>query len=188
MTGLLSRDVPPRAAFTVVALALLATLVAGREEPLGQAASPRESTRGAAAARSEPAPLIVPEDLDLERLKRARKEGTMPELFVARAWESTPPPQPSAPVVQSKPASPPPPATPSAPPLPFRYLGHSADGERTIVYLAIGETARIASVGDTIENIYKLDEIGASALTFTYLPLGTKQTLSIPGRRQGASP
>ncbi len=175
MKEFLSRDVPPGAALTVVALALLATLVTGREEAPGVATPAKEPARLATPAKVEPAPGTAADDLDLERLKRARKEGTVPELFAAQSWVPTAPP--AAPALQSKPAAPP---APAAPPLPFQYLGRMVDGDKTVIFLARNQEPLSVTVGHTIENTYKVENVSDSAITFIYLPLGTQQTLALP--------
>jgi hypothetical protein len=167
----LKRDVPAGAAIAVAALALLASVVTGRED-VREERRPQATTAESVREKS-----IAQEDLDLERLKRQRKEGDVQDLFAGRAWN--PPPAAAAPVVVEPPAPPP---VPSAPPLPFKYLGRMADGDRLVVFLERNQAALSARVGDRLENDYQLESVAESAVHFVYLPLGTKQILSIPAQ------
>ena len=168
----LLRDVPPRAAAVVVALALAAGVVTGApwstapEPAVEPAARPVVST-GSAVAMAEP--------LDLESLQRRKKEGTVPDLFGLPASA-----QRAATLdLQARAAPPVPPPAPAAPPLPFRYLGRMADGERTVVFLEHGLGVASAAAGETVDN-YRIESISESAVTFVYVPLGTPQTLAVP--------
>ena len=157
----------------ILALILLASVVAGREDA--------PEAKRIAVPIAPPAPAQVPdtEDLDLGKLKRVKKEGEVQDIFAGRSW--TPPPAPvvAAPVALAPPAPPP---APSAPPLPFKYLGRMADAERLVVFLERNQVALSASVGEKLENDYQIEGISESAVTFLYLPLGTKQILNIPAQ------
>ena len=163
-----ARDIPPRAVVVVLALVLLARVVGGSDKPPPKSQS---VTTAAPQTAEEPGPADA---LALDLLARARSGRDRPDLFARRSWE---PPTPRAAPPAAKPA---PPAAPSAPPLPFKYLGRRADGERLVVYLVKGEDTYNASVGDTLDNAYSLESVSETALQFIYVPLGTKQVLSIP--------
>ena len=156
-----------RLLITVGALVLVASVVTGREEP------PVPAT----VTEPVPAKAVAREDLDLERLKRQKKEGEIQDLFAGRNW-NPPAPVVAAPVVPQKPVPPP---APSAPALPFKYLGRMADADRLVVFLERNQDTLSVSVGDKLQNDYQVEGIGESAVTFVYLPLGTKQILNIPG-------
>ena len=160
-----TQDIPPRAALVVVALVLLASVVIGRENP-----RPAPAAAPAARVDTRPAARVSAADLDLERIRRPAVEETIPELFAPRNLERSP---------QAH-ANPGPPAKPVAPPLPFTYLGRIADGERNAVFLARGDRTYSVAVGERIDETYRLEQATPSALTFTYLPLGTQQSLAIP--------
>jgi hypothetical protein len=161
----LKRDVPVGAAITVAAMALVASVVTGREDG--------RTPDTVVEAPVAPVRAVAADDLDLERLKRPKREGEIQDLFAGRSW--SPPPQVvAAPAVVEKPAPPP---APSAPLLPFKYLGRMADAERLVVFLERNQVAVSASVGDKLDNDYEVEAIAESAVHFIYLPLGTKQVL-----------
>ena len=172
MTRLLPRSVPARPALLVVVLGLLASVVTGgqREEP------PRtEPAADAPRKAAQEVPRSIPEeDIDISRAVRERREGEKPDLFTARSW--APPPPPPAPPAP-RPAAPP---APSAPALPFSYFGHMEDTGTVVVFLTRGGDPINVKVGETIENTYRLEAFNETAITFVYLPLGTRQSLTIP--------
>ena len=158
MKRLLTRDIPPRAALAVIVLALLATVVSGREKPdlSGDAAPARAPIQGAAV---EPA-------LELEpaRLKRPRTDQAVADLFASPA----PAPQAGQPAPQA-----------TAPALPFQYVAKIIDGGNTTVYVMHGEDHYGVKPGLVIDRIYKVEKVTETAVTFTFLPLGTRQVLSL---------
>jgi hypothetical protein len=162
MKILLTRDIPPRAAIAVIALALLATVVSGREKP--DLAEEAEATPARAAARAA-APEAAPE-LDPTRLKRARTDQAIADLFASSA------PAAGAEAGQSTPR-------PSAPPLPFQYVAKIIDGSSTNVYVMHGEDHYSVKPGLVIDRNYKVEKVTETAVTFTFLPLGTRQVLSL---------
>lgn len=163
MKSLLSRDIPPRAALAVVALVLFASVVTGREAPAPVAATAARPKAAGAAAESGA-------ELDVEKLRRARKEETVVNLFAPAAVA---PPG----VVKSE--SGPPPA-PVAPPLPFTYLGKIVDGGSLTVFVARGDEHYIVEAGQAVAGQYKVEQVTADAVTFIYLPLSTRQLLALP--------
>ena len=48
------------------------------------------------------------------------------------------------------------------------------------VLLLNGEDIVMATSGDTLADIYKVEAIAETAIEFTYLPLGIRQSLAIP--------
>jgi hypothetical protein len=165
----LKSNISPRAVMAVTAMTLLASVVMGRENPpptVVALAAPATATR----AVEEPAG-----DLDLQRLERSKNTQGVADLFAPR----NPPPPPAAEVVSTE-ASAAPPAAPSAPPLPFTYLGQFIDGDKTEIFVARNGEHYSLEKGKTIEGQYKVDRITKTAVTFIYLPLGTRQKLAIP--------
>jgi hypothetical protein len=162
MKALLTRKIQPRAALAVVALALLATVVSGREKR-DLAADP--GAEPAARVTAPASATAAPPDLDLERLKRPRTEDAIADLFA-------PAPEPAAAEAA--------PAAPTTPPLPFRYVAKIIDGGETAVFLMNGNDHYNVRPGQVIDKTYKVERITETAVTFTYLPLGTRQVLSVP--------
>ena len=163
MKSLLSRKISPRTALAVAALALLASVVSGREKR-DLAPDPAPAARIAAPAPA-PAPTL---DFDPEKLARPRSQEPIADLFA--------PPASKAP--SAAPAAPG--APPSAPPLPFRYVAKIIDGDRTAVFLMNGNDHYNVQPGQVIDKTYKVERVTETAVTFTYLPLGTRQTLPVP--------
>lgn len=160
MKTLLTRDIPTRAALAVISLALLATVVSGREKPdLAEEAAP---ARAAAPAAAPEAAL----ELDPARLKRSRTDQAIADLFAA------PPPAGEPASAQSAPRA-------SAPPLPFQYVAKIIDGDGTKVYVMLGEDHYSVKPGLVIDRNYKVEKVTETAVTFTFLPLGTRQVLSL---------
>jgi hypothetical protein len=122
-------------------------------------------------ARGEPAALPELQLDKLDRRAHAKPEG---DPFGAKSWEEM------ARAEARRLAPPPQPPKPQAPPLPFTYMGKLIDDEQTIVFLTKDDRNYILRRGDTIEGVYRVDEIDESAVTLTYLPLKTKQTLALP--------
>lgn len=156
------RDIPKRAAIAVVALVLLATGVTGRESP------------------SAPVPVSLrqlpdsqPQDVDIQLLLRKRNGRETTDLFASRSWVPPAPPAPPAPAPAAEPPSP-----PQAPPLPFKYLGRMVKPDATLVYLLKGEEMFVVEAGTTLAD-YRIDAISYSEISFVYLPLGTKQVLTV---------
>lgn len=165
-----------RVGIAALGVILFATLVIGRENegPVpGEARQSNDKVAKFATATSASEKRAIP-DLDLERLNRAPTETIDNDLFGARSWQPPlpPPPPPSKPVAIALPA-------PTAPALPFRYIGKLIDGNATIVFLAKQSQDYSVKAGDIIENVYRVDQVHDDAIGFTYLPLDTKQVLSI---------
>jgi len=168
MIAYLKSNIPPRTAIALAAMALLATVVMGRENPPASVvalATPATPPSTAAETATQ---------LNLQKLGRSKNTEGVPDLFAPQF--QAPPLAPAA--VKSEPPSPPP--APAAPPLPFTYLGQYIDGERTEIFIARGDEHYTAEKGRTIEGEYRVEKITPTAVTFVYLPLGTRQTLAIP--------
>jgi hypothetical protein len=160
---LLTRDISARTAAAVIAVAVLASFVAGRERP-----SPAVMTAHAAVA-PRPVPGEEEQELNLDKLKRALPEPGKVDPFAPRSFA---PPAPK--LVDA------PPPKPSAPPLPFAYLGRVVDNGKTSVFVSRGDENYALEAGQTVGGTYRVDKITDSAVTFTYLPMKTRQTLAIP--------
>lgn len=164
MKSLLTKEVLRRAAFAVAALVLFASMVAGREAPPKSAAVAAPELRPAAEGPKRGSAL----DLDLEKLMRPRNQDAIHDLFALR----NPAPQ--------QPGAAPPVAAPVAPPLPFQYLGRIIEEDKTTIFLIRGDQHYSVEPGRTLDKLYKVEQVADNAITFTYLPLGTRQVLTVP--------
>jgi len=176
-------DAIPRrdAILSILALALAATVVVGNDDrsktvPASAEAPPPKS--GPVGKASEATRVTAADDLDLASLHRAKREGTIPDVFGAKAW--LPPAAASvvAPVV-AKSAREPPPPPPAPPELPFRYVGKMVEDGNPKIFLASGDKDYTAVAGEVIEGIYRVEEVTESSVTFTYVPLDARQVLTI---------
>ncbi len=77
------------------------------------------------------------------------------------------------------------PLAPTAPPLPFQYFGRTevvGEPGQVLIHLQRGEQVFSVRVGEQIDEQYRLERMDEAALVIDYLPLATKQTLSIGTR------
>ena len=122
----------------------------------------------------------VVERLKLEKLRKPVSQDRTDDAFAPRSWHKPRPKPPAAVLpVAVAPAPDPPPAPPSAPPLPYVYMGKMLAGEARTIYLTQGERNLIAHQGDTIDAVYRVENVSDSQLTFVHLPTGTRQSLQI---------
>ena len=139
-----------RIAIAVGAVVLVAGVVAGRERPSLELVE----------ARSQ-AP-VASDGIDLDKLRRG--ESTLPETDPFKRFEREP--------VRAKTAV----EKPSAPALPFQYFGRLTENGKTDVFVMRGDELLAVAPGQKLGD-YRVDAIGNSSISFTYLPLKTKQTL-----------
>jgi len=154
------------------ALVALAGVDPARDAPVASVPAParpdsaeRPVERSAAAA--EVAGLDAP-----GRAFQAQPLPEAPDAFQPRSWQPPAPPPKSAPA-----------ANPVAPPLPFAYLGRIEEAGATTVYLRRGDDVVLAQPHKAIDSTYRLDEISADRLVFTYVPLQQQQVLSLGAAR-----
>lgn len=148
-----------KALIALAAAGLVASVVAGRERPAAQVVEP--------AARIDTR-IRAGEDLDLSGLERAADEGAKADLFASRSFTSE-----KAVAPDGKPAK------AVAPPLPFAYIGKVIEDGKLAVFLSRGEDSLSVAAGDTIGGEYRVDAVSEKEITFTYLPLKTKQKLPL---------
>ncbi len=91
------------------------------------------------------------------------------QAFPSRDWAPPPPPPPP----------PAPPPKPTAPPLPFVMIGKKWEDGQWQVFLGRHEETFVVKTGDTLDGRYRVDSIAPPSMTFTYLPLKERQTLTI---------
>jgi hypothetical protein len=72
---------------------------------------------------------------------------------------------------------------PTAPPIPFSFVGMVEQGEgKSQAFLAKGDGLLVVAAGDVIENgVYRVESLSPSAVVIIYLPLGTRQTITVSG-------
>jgi hypothetical protein len=156
-----------RLGLPVIALALIASVVTGREQPSQPRVEPaaRIDTRLRAASDA---------DLDLAKLERPSKDelaAATVDPFSRRSFE------PAAPAPGAAAQAP---AKPTAPALPFTYLGKLIEDGKLEVFLGRGDDSYSVVAGRKIGSDYRVDKVTETSVTFTYLPLKTKQVLDIP--------
>jgi hypothetical protein len=176
-----------------VALVLLATLVVGSEN------REREAHLVPAVAVMSPAPALQPqpragEELDVEKLHRARQAHPIVDVFAHRTAKVLAAPLPA--VLREAPRAPPPqaaapeaavPAPPPAPPaLPYRLVARFVENGATRLLLANGDKEHNVSGGETLDGAYRVDSISDQAVAFTYLPLNAAQTLELARTHEAA--
>jgi hypothetical protein len=105
-------------------------------------------------------------------------DGSITNVFAATSWQPTvaPLPAPSA-RPPSEPVAPP----PAAPPMPFRFIGRYGDADSQIVMLVKDDRLYLVAVGETIDDVYRVDRVSGTMVELTYLPLNLKQSLSTGG-------
>jgi hypothetical protein len=144
------------AAIVAAAVTVVAGVVAGRERPSTELIH----------ERSKP---VQDDGIDLTRLQP--REATVPQSDpFARNFGQEKPAQAAA--VAEKPAA------PVVPPLPFRYFGRLTENGKTEVFVMRGEELLTLAPGQTIGD-YRVEQIADAAISFTYLPMKTKQTLDL---------
>lgn len=152
-------------------LLLLVTVLAAIWPTPDQNAIVTTTKENISARTIRPTATTMPEALfsPLASNTEAGTRATVNDLFPAQTW--TPP-------------APPPPASkqePAAPPLPFAFAGRYVDGNDTMIFLKEGDQMLRVRKGDTIREVYRVDKIEPAAISLTYLPLGTLQTLPTGG-------
>lgn len=115
--------------------------------------------------------------LDRNRLTSADEsdagDDSQAAVFDAVSW------RPPAPPVEA--AAPPP--APVAPPFPYAYLGGlSEDGVRT-TFFNQGDRVLSVKAGDTVDAVYRVEQMNEKNMTLTYLPLN--QSLTVTFRSGG---
>jgi hypothetical protein len=110
------------------------------------------------------------------------EEEASADPFEKRGWAEPPPlPPPVAPPAPVERTVAPVVVEPvGPPPLPYRYVGSFSDDGGAVIYLARGEVAVVARVGETLDGAYKVGALQARGIEFEHLSTGTKQTLPIP--------
>lgn len=132
------------------------------ERPDATLADPVPAAR-TAAVNPDATPIVV------AQLNRDPPQAQGVDAFAARRW-TTP--------RSTRVAAVPPPAAPVAPPLPFEYAGRIEGREGPTFLLSRGPESFAVHAGESIDADYRLETVSADTLTFVYVPLNERQTLS----------
>ena len=156
-----------RVLLPVLALALAASVVVGRERPSQAVVEP--------AARIDTRVQAAEPDIDVSKLARPTQEARLDPAKDPFARRSFAPAQ----AAQGAAA-----AAAAAPPLPFVYLGKMIEDGELAVFLSRGEKSYSLHAGQKrgqkLDPEYRVDKVTETSITFTYLPSKTRQTLDIP--------
>lgn len=132
-----------------------------------------------APAKDASVSMVAGQGLDLKKLQRERGLDPDNDPFSSRNFRPAPPKITPEQAQAALAAAPPPPPPPQAPPLPFTFMGRLSEARDTTVFLTQGERNLVVKPGDTIDNVYKLEEVSENAVVLTYLPMNQRQTLVI---------
>jgi hypothetical protein len=129
------------------------------EDPAESVSVPVRTVRqaGAMEVRAQPAAPALP--------IRHWSEEAANDPFQTMAWYVPPRPQAVKP------------PRPQAPPVPYKYFGKLMEGDAPQAFLYQGDRVIVAKVGEVLANTYRVENIAPEAVSFTYLPLGTRQTV-----------
>ena len=159
-------------------------------DPVDDSAQPTAAKRGAGGAvpvadrgRASAAPDgSGVEPSRLIRLIASRKVG---DPFQAQTFQPAPPPaRPAitvaAPVDVAPVAPPEPPASPKAPAFPWTFMGRMIeDPTNPSVFLSRSDRLTVVHIGDTLENVWKVQGMDARSLRVEYLPLKSGVNVSL---------
>jgi hypothetical protein len=125
-----------------------------------------------------------PEAVHLDKLRAQAPGSSSTDAFAALTWQKPAPKKivPALPIVAEvppPPRAPPPAVAPQLPALPFTYWGKLQSEEIGAVFLSNGERNFAIREGESIDSSYRLDMIAETRLTFTHLPSGAQQYLTI---------
>lgn len=110
--------------------------------------------------------------LGINGLPTRSHDGASADPFSPRSWKQM------AADAARRDAPPRRPPVPQPPPLPFSYMGKLVEGKVTTVFLTNDDENYIARLGDTIDENYRVEEIGEDQMVLTYLPLKRRQHLA----------
>jgi hypothetical protein len=102
------------------------------------------------------------------------KEESATDPFQTIAWYVPPRPQTAKPT------------RPQAPPVPYKYFGKMMEGGVPQAFLYQGDRVIVAKVGDVLANNYRVESIAPENVSFTYLPLGSRQVVLLGEPEPGA--
>ncbi|MFL6571430.1 MAG: hypothetical protein ACJ8G4_06740 [Burkholderiales bacterium] len=166
------REMLLRGGLIAAVTASLGLFAAGGDPPAALVAGPAAPPAQRPAAKSESVRIEL-----LRRDVQTRPEG---DAFAAHSWQPPPPPPPRPKLIAPEPDLGDPPPAPAAPPLPFTFLGaFEATGGKRVLYIVEGDKVHAVSEGESVNELYQVEAVGADEMVFMYLPLKLKQTLSL---------
>ncbi|RFO98329.1 hypothetical protein DIC66_00020 [Rhodoferax lacus] len=147
-----------------------------RTPPVGNVVPAVERAVQATMAPAGTTSAALPEALDRPALVPSDVDPFMPEAPKALPL-AKPPQAPPAPVMVVAQ----PPAPPEPPPLNLAFAGRmtAPDGSK-VVYVTMGETALVLAPGLELPNGYKVTQINARSVEFSYAALNRTARLDIP--------
>lgn len=99
------------------------------------------------------------------------------DLFAVAAWRlPPPPPPPPEPVAQPK-------AAPPLPALNYKVLGKKEENNLWEVYLGRDDSSFIARAGETLEGLWRVEQIEPPLMTLVHVPSGQQLKLPIGDAR-----
>jgi hypothetical protein len=116
--------------------------------------------------------------------ERQSFSGNRTDVFAAAPWAQAPVAPKPKPVVQES-AS----AGVSAPPVPYRFVGSVKHGKDVVYALAKGDSVIPINAGDTLDGVYRVEEITPQMVTLVYIPLEERTMLVLatpPGQATNA--
>jgi hypothetical protein len=172
-------------AIGIATLLIVVMAPSGNESGSGQSARPENRLSGGSANASTADRQRAHEagHVDMERLSklemRNKEKNNVGDAFNTNSWYQPPPP-PTHPVLPNNLVVPlpPPVVVQTAPPLPFTYLGRYGDTPSRTVILSKGDRVYTVTVGDVIENSYRVEKFTPGMINLTYLPLNIEQHLA----------
>lgn len=140
----------------------------------------RQRAEGRTAASAPPAALRLDRlDARAQALSEADDStpprAQQPALFDPVTWDPVPmPTAPAVPVVATR---------PTAPPFPYAYMGGLEDDGVRTAFFTQGDRVLTVKPHDTVDSVYRVDQMTESQMTLTYLPLDQTLVVSLGGRR-----
>jgi hypothetical protein len=156
-----------RVVLLIVAL-IVTVLLAFWPQPEEQSrvVEPKHRVQSSAAKLSHPTTPSTAQKQVEPPVRFAELDG---DLFPSQTWR--PPPPKPRPV---KPLPPPPPAPPD---FFFSYFGRWLEGGKEVIFLKQDDQVMRTHIGDVVAGQWRLDQVEAGDLVFTYLPLNMQKTL-----------
>jgi len=163
---------PPRIAVLIALLAAAAGWVA---IDLRGPAAPTSAKAPASGASQDPGHSAAPASQATQPGIPARSVlgRIAADPFSAQSW-----------LPRRKPAVVSAPPDPVTPPLPYRFAGQFHRESGIEVYVARGEEIFPVKEGDTLDGQYKVDSVGATEVSFIYLPSGARQTMQFSALKE----